>query len=198
MYAVFKGKTYSFVNYVGMDDPDIYPDWFREYVIKDFSWYYGNDVYMYELNEDFPGAVMATERWLRPYKSTVLFEHQNWDPELMGEYVITLTENFNSMFTMLTLNTAALKDNVVECYFWDADKPLPPKPKWMEWLIIGGDIYGKKVAPGTYVTTFNSSDGEIAMSPQCVFIKSKYGDVKYLEPDTFNKFFDTFEGVEAI
>lgn len=198
MFAVFKGKTLPAVKYIGTEHMDIYPEWFRSYVMSDWDWYVDDGVYVFDMDEEFPRNSTNKPWFLTPNASTVLYSKSDGDIEDLGEYIIVSNEAFDSVYKMVGPFTAARHEDTVECYFWDANKPLPPKPKWMEWLIIGGDIYGKKVAPGTYVTTFNSYDGEIAMSSQCVFIRSKSGDIKYLEPDMFNKFFDTFEGVEAI
>lgn len=178
-YAAFKGQTIDAVLYVGfLDGGYVYPDWFNEEVLLRCA-YIETDGALYGRPFHEEGENQTFD-FLSPHE-TILLRNRNGDIQAVNRY------EFNKYYYPIGPDSAALHEDCVEYYIFN--KEYDDKPPWIRELFDTGHI--QRTYYGDYVY-YGEPEGEYAMSPTCIFIKNKDGDIRYLEPRTFYENFDTY------
>lgn len=130
---------------------------------------------------------------------TVIYSElsDGWEYLLLKDnyrYMTVSAETFNSLFERLTDTLAALREDCIEYVIYSPYTPLLAYPKWYidEHHDFGGSLYEHSF--GT--TYFYEESGELLMSPGSVVLRNKLGDVRYMERETFFKYYEIPGGVE--
>lgn len=88
---------------------------------------------------------------------------------------------FEEHYCLINAFEAVPWSSILEYYIYK-DENDPEMPKWVRDLIMDGFIFN------LYGTSmYYGNDGEVAMSPECGFLKNSRGDIMYLDEamDTF-------------
>ena len=96
-------------------------------------------------------------------------------------------EVFNKIFVRLDEFTAALKEDCIEYTVYQPNKPLSEYPDWFINAYYNGDIF--EVDYGTFI--FYEENGDLAMSPGSIVLRNFRGELKYMESNIFEKYYDT-------
>lgn len=107
------------------------------------------------------------------------------------QYRVVSTDTFHAMYTPLSLEYAALNEDCIEYVIFHPDKSLWEYPQWYNECIYHGWIVKEY-----YGWTLITIDGEMALPPGCVILKNKFGELKYLERNEFDKYYVIVGGLE--
>jgi hypothetical protein len=106
-------------------------------------------------------------------------------------------ETFDYLYTRLSEHVAALKENCIEYTIFDPNRPLYQYPNWFVEAKVDGvitdDLWivdGK----GLYVI-FQDDGGEIVMAPGAVILRNFMGELRYMERDDFERYYETKGGI---
>ena len=173
MFAAMKGTIVDAVVYCGEDEL-MYPDWFYECILDAcFIDDYGSK--HVPLSDETDDVFSFTT--LVPYESVIL--RNKYD-----DLSFTTFKIFNEYYIPMGLHKAALIENCVEFFIHTNKTPLIDYPGWFGEMVKMGNIARQY---GTLV--YYGDDGEVAMSPKCVFLRNHRGLVRYMEPEEFDKLF---------
>lgn len=176
MYAALKGCVIEAVIYDG-NQPEVYPDWFVEDVLegKNHMDAYGNLILLImDGPEDTYRQIV-----LKPRESVVMRNRY-------GDIHFTDIESFGKDYWEMGLHFAALKSDCVEYFvFREGDSHWPT---WFLYLIQKGlVVIGKGVTNCIFYYR-----GEPIMLPKMgMFIRNRYGVIKFIEKDEFEENFET-------
>lgn len=104
-------------------------------------------------------------------------------------FIVTSKKTFKELYHELDDRRAALKSDCIEYAVCQKDKPIECYPKWFLDAMEDGWIVNEY---GTF--TFLDHTGEFSMSPTSVILRNFMGDLKYMEPEDFIKYYDTLKG----
>ncbi len=105
-------------------------------------------------------------------------------------------ETFDHLYTRLSEYVAALHENCIEYVVFNPDKPLYEYPNWYTEAIVDGWInnelwfYNGK---GLYCL-IQEDGGEVAMAPGGVILRNFMGELRYMEREDFERYYDTMGG----
>ena len=175
MYAARKGTLIEAILYVGEYD-DRYPYWVHEEILyPGIPTKQGN--LLIRISDETDDEI-AFET-LIPYRTIIL--RNKW-----GDLYFMGIQKFKKLFHHMGKNVAALKSDCIEYYEIFKDTSFRAEPMWVQDCIYDEQI----VFEYNQYTFYDYTDGAIPMSPHCILLRNKVGDVKYIEPMHFDLSFD--------
>ena len=103
------------------------------------------------------------------------------------QYTTVSKENFEILFYKLTESITALKEDCIEYVVYYPYSPLLAYPRWYIDAHFDGELY--EDAFGTSI--FVDRSGELLMSPGSIVLRNYRGDLRYMERDEFEKYYET-------
>lgn len=175
-YAAVKNNTIGAVIYTGVP-LERYPKWFREDVLMGLRYdTFGQAHYMLTDETDDVQESIA----LIPYKS-VFLRNKHGDIRCV-DFEIYKREYFD-----MGLYAAVHKSDCIEYFLWDSTiKMMTGLPEWVVEMVHFDEIHPEY---GGW-TFYDYENGEIAMSQMCYLVRNKFGEIRYMEPEVFDKYFD--------
>jgi hypothetical protein len=105
------------------------------------------------------------------------------------KYIVIDQDTFYDLYFELDDVKTALKEDCIEYILYDPDKRIEDYPEWFEEAIEEGWITNEY---GTFI--FLDINGELAMSPGSVVLRNFMGDLKYMEREDFEKYYEIIGG----
>lgn len=96
-------------------------------------------------------------------------------------------DSFNYLYFKLDDFTAALKEDCIEYVINDAERDLFSYPEWYVDAVADGLIW-ESCDHG--VDMFYDERGEIAMSQESIILRNFMGNIRYMERNDFDKYYD--------
>lgn len=107
-------------------------------------------------------------------------------------YFVTSKEAFEDLYIQLDDTKAALKDDCIEYVVYHPDKPLACYPDWY----IAGYDNGMIFEDDTGNFLFYDLEGDMAMAPGGIMMVNYLGQLKYLERDQFERYYEPIGGYD--
>lgn len=167
MYAAYKGSIVKYVTFEGYHVD--YPVWFTsEIVSKCYIDEYGYTQYPVDEADD-----------------TLVEGYDTFVMNNRGDIRKIAVDAFEDYYTDLGMGYAAPTSECIEYYEFNIlHNNRFGHPKWIREMLNEGIVTSVNGC-----VMFYDHTGEIAVSPSCVFLRNRTGDVVYLESEKFDEVF---------
>jgi hypothetical protein len=107
------------------------------------------------------------------------------------EYIVVKEDTFNNLYFQLDGERAALKEDCIEYAEYDINKPLTDYPEWFIDAMNEGWLTNEY--EGNFI--FLNENNELTMmSPRSVILRNFEGDLRYMEREDFDKYYEVLGG----
>lgn len=107
-------------------------------------------------------------------------------------YFVTKEYIFKDLYYELTESKAAMKEDCIEYVIFSRRVPPYEYPNWYTDAMVDGWIYEDGMGFGGYI--FYDQTGEIPMAENSFILKNFKGDLRYMEFDEFERYYEFIGG----
>lgn len=102
------------------------------------------------------------------------------------------TKTFDDLFYRITDEFAGLKEDCIDYVIFDPWRPLFMYPRWFIQAYHDGWMFEEDSDNWVYY----DMNGDVAMAPGSVMLHNRFGELRYMERNDFEKYYHTRDTLE--